>query len=298
MNGLDLNLLVALDALLEEGGVTPAARRLGVSPPVMSRTLGRIREAVDDPILVRSGHRMIPTPRALELRGDVRKVVRYGRALLQPEQGPDPAAMLRRFTLRIDEMLLAGLASPLVDGLRAEAPGVSLCFRSDELVGTSALRDGRVDLELGVIAHADPSTRVEPLLTGRLIGVVREGHPLSEVVVTKKRYAAADHVAVSRTGRAHGEIDDLLAESGLSRNVVAVLPGYTAGLFMARESDVVCPFPSMLAPWTPRLLGLHTFDLPVEPPELAVSMAWHPRHDKDAAHRWLRDRVARLVLRN
>ncbi|GAB3656280.1 LysR family transcriptional regulator [Actinocorallia lasiicapitis] len=297
MEGLDLNLLVALDVLLEEGGVTAAARRMGVSAPVMSRTLGRIREAVDDPILVRSGHRMIPTPRALELRGDVRKVVRFGQALLQPEAGPDPARMRRRFTVRVDEMLLAGTAAPLVDGLRAEAPGVSLCFRPDEPGGASALRDGRIDLELGVIAHADPAIRVERLVGGRIVGVVREGHPLSEVTVTKKRYAAADHVVVSRSGQARDTIDELLAEAGLTRNVVAVLPGYAAALFMVRESDVVCPFPALLAPWTPRLLGLHTFELPVELPEQAISMAWHPRHDKDAAHRWLRDRVARIVLR-
>lgn len=125
---LDLNLLVALDALLEEGSVTGAAARLHVSAPAMSRTLGRIRTVLRDPVLVRAGRELVPTPRAVELRPRVRALVHQAHALLVPEPVTDPARLTREFTVQAGEMLLPGLAPRLVRAVVDQAPGVTLRF--------------------------------------------------------------------------------------------------------------------------------------------------------------------------
>ncbi|MFC6982316.1 LysR family transcriptional regulator [Streptomyces cirratus] len=289
---LDLNLLVALDALLEEESVTGAAARLHVSAPAMSRTLGRIRTVLGDPVLVRAGRQLVPTPRAVELRPGVRALVHQARALLVPEPVTDPARLTREFTVQATEMVLHGLAPRLVRAVVRQAPGVTLRFMPEALEGTPALREGRLDLEIGVIGHPDPETRVEPLGRTRLLAAVRAGHPLARrKTVTARAFAAADHVGVSRQGRIRGPVDEELAGLGLRRRVVAVVPGWNAALFLCRESDLVCLTPAGAPSHHLELLGLHTFEVPLELPPVALGMAWHPRNDADPAHGWLRDQV-------
>ncbi|MEU6313227.1 LysR family transcriptional regulator [Streptomyces sp. NPDC047014] len=289
---MDLNLLVALDALLEEESVTGAAARLHVSAPAMSRTLGRIRAALGDPVLVRAGRHLVPTPRAVELRPRVRAVVAQARALLLPEPVTDPARLTREFTVQAGEAVLAGLAPRLVGAVAAQAPGVTLRFMPEALEGTPALREGRLDLEIGVIGHADPETRVEALGRTRVLAAVRAGHPLAaRTAVSARAFAAADHIGVSRQGRVRGPIDERLAALGLRRRVVAVVPGWSAALLLCRETDLVALVPADSAAYHREVLGLHTFEIPLELPEVAVGMAWHPRNDADPEHGWLRDRV-------
>ncbi|MFD9334514.1 LysR family transcriptional regulator [Streptomyces sp. NPDC060028] len=289
---LDLNLLVALDALLEEESVTGAAARLHVSAPAMSRTLGRIRRALGDPVLVRAGRQLVPTPRAVELRPGVRALVHQARALLAPEPVTDPARLSRDFTVQASEMVLAGLAPRLVRAVAGQAPGVTLRFMPEALEGTPALREGRLDLEIGVIGHPDPETRTESLGRTRLLAAVRAGHPLAgRKTVTAGAFAAADHIGLSRQGRVRGPIDDRLAELGLRRRVVAVVPGWSAALLLCRETDLVCLAPAGGAAHHLDALGLTTFEVPLELPPVVLGMAWHPRNDADPAHIWLRDQV-------
>lgn len=287
-----MNLLVALDALLEEQSVTGAAARLRTSAPAMSRTLGRIRRVLGDPVLVRAGRNLVPTPRALELRADVHAVVQQARGLLTPHAAPDPARLARQFTLQTSDMLLAALATPLTALAQEQAPGVSLRFLPESVEDTPALRDGRVDLEIGVLDHLDPETRTESLTELRLVGAVRPGHRLATARrVTPRAFAAADHISVSRKGRRRGPIDDRLAELGLERRVPVAVPSHTVGLFLAQSSDLVCLAPAVLARHCVEALGLRTFPVPLELPPLDIGMAWHPRNDADSAHRWLRERV-------
>ncbi|MEU6479801.1 LysR family transcriptional regulator [Streptomyces sp. NPDC047017] len=294
---LDLNLLVTLDALLEEESVTGAAARLRLSAPAVSRTLGRIRGVLGDPVLVRAGRGLVPTPYAVELRPRVRAVVRQARAVLAPQPVTDPARLARRFTLQANEMILTAFAARLIGTVARQAPGVVLRFLPEATQETAALRDGRLDLEIGVLAPAaEPEVLVEPLGGTRLSGVVRHGHPLLDAVGRGGRhaaraFAAADHIGVSRKGRVHGPIDERLAELGLRRRVVATLPSYTAALFLCQETDLVCLSPVGIAEHCPAALGLRTFEVPLPLPPLDIAMAWHPRNDADPGHRWLRDRV-------
>ncbi|MFF4148688.1 LysR family transcriptional regulator [Streptomyces sp. NPDC001651] len=296
MDHVDLNLIEALDALLAENSVTRAAERLHTSPPAMSRALARLRRAFGDPLLVRAGRDLVPTPRALELRGEVHAVTSRARALFAPSATADPRTAVRTFDLQVGDMLSTTFIPRLLDDLRAEAPGISLRLRPESLEDTPALREGMVDLEVGIVRQGHPEIRSETLLTETLTGVVRPDHPLARArTVTARRFAAADHVVVSRRGRAHGPIDERLAEAGLNRRVVAVVPSVATALFLTRETDVVGVAPAGLGRSMLRTLGLHTFPIPLELPPLTVGMAWHPRNDHDRTHQLLRDRTRHIM---
>jgi DNA-binding transcriptional LysR family regulator len=310
---IDLNLIEALDALLAEQSVTKAAVRLHTSAPAMSRTLGRLRRAFDDPLpmsrtlgrlrrafddplLVRAGRDLVPTPRALELRGEVHAVATRARALFAPSNTADPRSAVRMFDLQVTDMLSTTFIPSLIDDLRVQAPGISLRLRPENLEDTPALREGLVDLEIGIIRPGDPEIHSETLVTETLIGAVRPGHPLAGTsTVTPQRFAAADHVVMSRRGRAHGPIDEQLADRSLRRRVIAVVPSFATALFLARETDVVCVAPAGLGRPMLDTLGLRTFLIPLELPPLTISMAWHPRNHHDRTHQLLRERTRHIM---
>ncbi|MGX1563337.1 LysR family transcriptional regulator [Streptomyces sp. NPDC055506] len=299
---IDANLAVALHALLDEQSVTRAAERLHTSPAAMSRTLARLRRVLQDPLLVRAGQAMVPTPRAQALRDEAAAVVHRLGALLGPGSEADPAALRGTFTLQASDLVAAALAPGLLDLAREEAPGVSLRLRAEELEAGPALRDGRIDLEIGSIDHVDPETQVEELVTLRMVAAVRDGHPLTREALTPDRLAAAEHVVVSRRGRFTGPLDTALAERNLRRRVTAVLPSHLAALHLAARGDAVCLVPAALpgAPPSPlteaaAALGLGLLDIPMPLPPLIIGIAWHPRHAADGAHRWLRDAVRRTL---
>lgn len=299
---LDANLAVALDALLTERSVTRAAARLHTSPAAMSRTLARLRRVLHDPLLVRAGQAMVPTPRAEALRDEAAAVVRRLAALLTPGGEIDPGTLRRTFTVQASDLAGAALAPGLLELARREAPGVSLRVSAEAQEGGPALRDGRIDLEIGAIDHVDPETRVEDLVTLRMTAGVRAGHPLADGPLTPAGLAAAEHVVVSRRGRFTGPLDVALAGHGLSRRVGAVLPGHLTAMALAAAGDVVCLVPAALPgePPTPlgdvaHALGLRLLDIPLPLPPVRIGMAWHPRHTADGAHQWLRGAVRRVL---
>ncbi|WP_206671136.1 LysR family transcriptional regulator [Streptomyces sp. CB01881] len=299
---IDANLAIALDALLAEHSVTRAAARLHTSPAAMSRTLARLRRILQDPLLVRAGQTMVPTPRAEALREEAAAVVRSLGALLSPGANVDPAGLRSTFTLQAADLVGSALAPGLLQLAQQEAPGVSFRIRAEELEAGPALRDGRIDLEIGSIDHVDPETRVEELVSLRMMAAVRPGHPLTEGPLTPARLAAAQHVVVSRRGRFTGPLDTALAEQDLHRRVGVVLPSHLAAMTLAARSDVVCLVPAALPGAAPSplthdagALGLHLLDIPLALPPVTIGMAWHPRHTADGAHHWLRNAVRRVL---
>ncbi|MYU54183.1 MULTISPECIES: LysR substrate-binding domain-containing protein [Streptomyces] len=299
---IDANLAVALDALLAEQSVTRAAARLRTSPAAMSRTLARLRRILQDPLLVRAGQTMVPTPRAQALRDEAATVVSRLGALLTPGAGVDPATLRSTFTLQTADVVGAALAPGLLELVRREAPGVSLRFRAEALEAGPALRGGEVDLEVGAIDHVAPETQVEEWVTLRMAAAVRSGHPLTEGPLTPARLAAAEHVGVSRRGRFTGPLDTARAEQDLKRRVTVVLPSHLAAMALAARSDVVCLVPTAppgaaTSPLTDTAtaLGLHLLDIPLPLPPVTIGMAWHPRHAADGAHHWLRHAVRRTL---
>jgi DNA-binding transcriptional LysR family regulator len=286
----DLNLLIALDALLAEGNVARAARRLRLSPSATSRALARLRETTGDPLLVRAGRGLVPTPRAQALLERVGPLVEEAQAVLRPAERLDVRKLARTFTLRSSDGFVENFGPALLARIGAEAPGVRLRFVSRPDKSSAPLRDGSVDLETGVVgAGTGPELRARALFRDRLIGAVREGHPLSRGKIGADRYAAGRHILVSRRGRDRGPVDEALATLGLERRISVTVGGFSAALALARASDLIATLPERHS--AVLRAGMVSFPLPFPLPGLTVSLLWHPRMDADPAHRWLRERV-------
>src|SRR4051812_39824571 len=205
----DLNLLVTLDVLLAEGSVARAAQRLRLSPSAMSRAPARLRETTGDPLLVRAGRSLVPTPRALELRARVGQLVEQAAAELRPLENLDLAHLERTFTLRTSEGFVETFGPALIARVERDAPGVRLRFVPKPDKDSTPLRDGSVDLETGVVSGSTgPEVRAQALFRDRFVGVVRLDHPFARGEVTCQRYAAGRHVHVSRRGADYGLIDE------------------------------------------------------------------------------------------
>ncbi|HET7412077.1 MAG TPA: LysR family transcriptional regulator [Pararhizobium sp.] len=298
MQNVDLNLLISLDALLTERSVTGAARRLGLSPSAMSRTLARLRRATGDPLLVQAGRTLVPTPYAEELSGRVHALTHDVRAVLRPANSQlDLASLHRTFTIRAGEGFVELLSAPLVAAITNVAPRVRLRFVAKPDKDAQPLREGLIDLEIGVLGTSAPEVRTQLLFRDRSVGVARIGHPLLAAGdVTPERYAACSHVVASRRGEFFEPVDDALKELGLKRTIVLVVPGYPDAMRIARCSDLIALVPrsclgNALVSDHAAILGLESFELPVRTPEFNISAIWHPRLDADPAHRWLRDAI-------
>jgi DNA-binding transcriptional LysR family regulator len=283
----DLNLLITLDVLLAEGSVAGAAKRLRLSPSAMSRALARLRETTGDPLLVRAGRGLVPTPRALQLREQVSQLVQDAHAVLRPLQSLDLASVERTFTLRASEEFVENVGPALLARIAREAPGVRLRFVNKTDKDSALLREGSVDLETGVVDPAgSPEVLTQALFRDRLIGVVRSGHPLSQGDVSVQRYAEGQHVYVSRRGQDRGQIDVALEGLGLARQISTIVAGFATAIALARSTDLIASVPERYT--LHQREGLHSFALPLSLPTFTVAMLWHPRLDADLAHRWLR----------
>ena len=283
----DLNLLATLDALLAEGSVAGAARRLRLSPSAMSRALARLRETTGDPLLVRAGRGLVPTPRAVELRERVGGLVEEARAVLRPAAALDLGRLVRSFTLRTRAGFVENFGPALLARIGREAPGVRLRFVPKPDRESTPLREGSVDLEIGVVARTTgPEVRTQLLFRDRFVGVVRVGHPLARGGITPAAYAAARHVLVAPPGADRGPVDDALAAAGFEREIATIVGGFSTALALARASDLVASVPERHS--GNLRSGMFSFPLPVPVPEIAISLLWHPRLDSDPAHRWLR----------
>ncbi|WP_280361048.1 LysR family transcriptional regulator [Nocardia wallacei] len=289
---LDLNLLRVFDALLREGGVTAAAERLHLSIPATSRALGRLRRAMNDPILVRAGRGMAPTPFALRTAPRVRSLLEEASALITADREVRIAELARTFTIRINDGVAATLAPAVVEATAAVAPGVTLRFVAEGSESAEALRDGSVDLDIGVGDDTAPDIRTAALYRERLVGAVRTASPLGRHRrPTLAQLCRHPHVSVSRRGRARGPLDDALEAEGLQRTVAAVVPTFPVAAFLAASSGYVALVPQRLAEQHGHALGLRWFSIDAPLPEVEIQLSWHARLDADPAQRWLRDTI-------
>ncbi|SFQ00237.1 transcriptional regulator, LysR family [Pseudomonas borbori] len=263
----------------------------------MSRALARLRETTGDPLLVRAGRGLVPTPRAIELRDRVSQLVRDGQEMLRPAETLNLKSLVRTFTLRTSEGFVECFGPELITRIGEEAPGVRLCFLQKPDKDSQSLRDGVVDLETGVIeASTAPELRVQALFRDRYVGVVRSGHPLSEQAITPLNYAAGKHIFVSREGLDKGPIDEALLALGLERKIATIVGGFSTALGLARGSDLIASVPER---HTVNLRqGMFSFPLPVCTAQFTVSLLWHPRLSADLGHRWLRNLVVEICTKS
>ncbi|WP_433673125.1 LysR family transcriptional regulator [Nocardia sp. CA-136227] len=287
---LDLNLLRVFDALLQDASVTAAAERLHLSIPATSRALGRLRRAMGDPILVRAGRAMAPTPFALRTAPRVRSLLEEASALISADRTVDLAALKRTFAIRINDGVAATLVTAAVAATAAAAPGVVLRFVPEGDESLEALRDGTIDLDIGADTAAAPDIHTAELYREHLVGIVRAEHPLGR----RRRPTLAQlckhpHVSASRRGRARGPLDDALTAEGLRRHVAAVVPTSALAALLVSQTPYVGLVPHRLAAHYGDTLGLRWFDIPAPLPEVDIRLRWHARLDADPAQRWLRD---------
>ena len=289
---LDLNLLIALDALLDERGVGAAADRLHLSQPAMSRTLGRIRRATGDEILVRSGRSMLPTPYAEQIRGEVHQLVVRAQAIFSPTADLDLTTLDRTFTLQCNDIVAGALVPRLLATVAAAAPGVDLRVLGEADTDVDELRRGNVDVQLTDRTEHPADVRSTTVLTDTVVTVARRDVPVDPT--TMDGFAALPHVVISRRGRGRGYLDDVLAEHGLTRRVAVTVPTLALAVATVTGSALLTVAPSIMVRGQLRP-ELRTFELPMRTPDVPAVLAWHARHERDSAHRWLRATIAETL---
>ncbi len=292
---IDLNLMRVLDALLATGSVTAAAERLHLSVPATSHALARLRDALGDPLLVRAGRRMVPTPRALELREPLAQWMAQGQALLGRDRSLALGALSRCFVVRAPEGMAISFGAGLVQRLREVMPQATVRFLPESATEDSALREGTLDLDLGHFIPREPEVHTLHLMQQRPMALVRNGHPLAARKVTARRLCEHLHVDVQRRPGAFSPLDDALAAQRLVRPVVLTVPQAQVAALVAARSELVATINERMARAVAPFMSLQVLPLAfaVEPEPLV--MAWHPRHHADPAHTVLRQSLLKLL---
>jgi len=280
--------------MLQEGNVTLAARRLGLSTPAASHALGRIRERLGDPLLVRSGRSMTLTPRAEQLRPLVRSLVEQATRVLSVPGPFEPRALRRTFTIFATDHVLLVLGPPIDRIVRAEAPDVTLRFLPSVVDDWTSLRDGTADLSVCLPGFFPPEFRTRPLLEERFVCVVRKDHPRLGRRLTLDAYLALDHIVVAPLGKP-SYVDQVLAERGQSRRIRCVVPYFASALHFVALTDYVLTVSETAAQAARKIWPLGVVEPPLALPSYAVNLLWHPRLDNEPANQWLRDVFARAA---
>ncbi len=287
---LDLNLLRALDVLLDERHVTRAAARLHLTQPATSAALARLRDSLGDALLVRGERGLVLTPRAAELAPQVRALMLQVDALVTRPLPFDPAQARRRFTLATTDYVLALLA-PWLARLSAEAPGLDIALMAPDSERLAArMERGDVDLAVLNLTRVPPGLRSRATLTERFVVVGRRDHPRLRRPLTLEAFCALEHVLVSpRGGSFSAQTDEALAALGRARRVRLSVQNFTDVPPLLAASDLVCVYPARLAQ---RLADrLQIVEPPLALPGFTMAAAWHERAHSDPAHRWLRGAV-------
>jgi DNA-binding transcriptional LysR family regulator len=297
MSRLDLNLLVAFDALLTEGSVTRAAERVGITQPSMSHALARLRRLLKDELFIRGPDGVRPTPRALALAGPVRVALSAIQATLLQGQGFDPAQAERSFVLGMPDSIEIALLPRLLAHLEAAAPKIRLRVRTvDRFEVPEQLDRDRLHLAVsGLLTEGAVHHKRRRLYRIDYLCLYDPERLQLAPPLTLEDYVAVPHVLGSLRGDAHGVVDDALAPLGLRRTVAVTTPHFAAVPFLLKGAPLLSTVPQPAARIFAERFGLAASPVPVALPDVDVAMLWHASYDHDPAHQWLRGTVARLA---
>lgn len=292
----DLNLLVVLDALLEERGVSAAARRLGVSQPNVSFALSKLRAQLDDALLIRDGNRMEPTVLAQELRAPLRRILDTVRHEVLSERAFDPLQAKRRFVISMSDIGELVFLPSLMEELRRIAPGVSLDSRSlspGDL--EQAMAQGEIDLALGYF----PDIKGSNFLTRKLfehpfICIAAANNDQAHPNWTLEQFLRMGHIVVAQHGRSQELFEERLRELGLSRDVYLQSPHFMSVPLLVAQSDLISTVPEAVGAIFATMAPLRLIEPPLILPRIELKQFWHRRAHDDPGLRWLRDVVTRL----
>lgn len=296
LTSIDLNLLVAFDALIAERSVTRAADRVSLTQSGMSRALSRLREAFDDPLFVRTRREMVPTPRAEDLAGPIRETLQAFEALLNSTKGFDPATSDRSFKLASDDYASSLMVPRFAERIFGASSSLSFEVVSLFPAMFDQLDDGALDLVLlpEPPAHR-PSLRVQRLLQESFTAVVRAGHPgLRDGAMSLAAYANHPHVLISPGGKLDAPVDATLKDHGFTRRVALRMSNFQAAAQVVEHSDMIMTLPSRLVDLVEDRSDVVRVDVPLEIEGFGLYQVWHSRLDRDPGHRWLRAKVKAL----
>lgn len=294
MGSINLNLLVALDALLEERSVTRAARRAGVTQPAMSNSLSQLRSLFGDPLFSRRAHGLEPTPRALGLAEPIRQGLRLlGTALTPPSFDPETAR--RSFVVEASDYVEFVLMPPLLQTLSREAPGVNVEVRPwGKHEVPSSLARGEADLMIGYYDELPPQHRHRLLFDEEYVCIVRKGHPRVGKKLTLERYLELEHVLVSQRADTPGSVDRALAAKGKRRRVVARVSHFLMVPMLVARTDLVAALSRRVVTPLAGPLNLRLLPPPLALPRGKIGQVWHDQLEADPAQRWFRELVQRV----
>lgn len=293
VSALNLNALVALNALLSERNVTRAAKRVGITQPAMSQALARMRELFDDPLLVRKGRAMVLTPRAEAMLGPLSEALLSVERAVQLGMGFDPATAKRIFRVGMTDLNAALMLPSLLRQVAKRAPGIRV---QAEPLSVSHLAErlsaGELDLLLAVYLKSAQGLHHEPVLTEDYVCLMRRGHPLAR----RKRVHITDfvnhgHVAYTPVGFVPRPMAEAVPGFASLEGIRAAVPYLLALPEVVRSTDLVATVPQSLLRAPVDMTGVVTREPPEEFPPVVSSLWWHPRFDTDPAHKWLREQV-------
>lgn len=298
VSGIDLNLLKALDALLETESVTKAAELSNLSQPAMSRALNRLQHVVRDPLLIRSGRGMVLTPRGEALRTPVRDALAQVSIVFKP-QVFDPSKAQDRFRIMAPDYVAQMIMPNVLGQVFKLAPGIQIEMENLSATGINELCEGEISLGFGVVDDGPALYNVaaQALFDDRQVCLMRKGHPLLDKGITLENYAASSHALLSITGRGGGRIDDVLKERGLTRRIALRLTQFMTISAVIAPTDLIITVPEILARQV-MTDALQITPLPKElqTPSFTVSQIWHKRYTQDPAHQWLRRLIKSACL--
>jgi DNA-binding transcriptional LysR family regulator len=293
---IDVNLLVVLDAVLTERSVVGAARRLHVTPPAVSNALARLRAVLGDPLVIRSGRGIVPTPRAAELGPTLARTLREIDAAIRGDVF-DPAATTRTFTLAIADSGQMVRLPQLAAALARQMPRAHLrVVGIDTLLSSGGLGGTEVDVAIAALPEATPGVHMTTLYEERTVLVARRNHPRAGARVGKTQLAALRHIEVEvAPGRGYRALPATYARLGIAREVALVVPSFTAAAAVVAATDFVATLPTSLLKVLGERLGIRAVAVPVPPLTIAIKLAWHDRTDHDPALRAFRELISRGV---
>ncbi len=287
----DLNLLRVLDALLRERNVSRAAERLSLSQPAVSNALNRLRELLDDPLLVRVGRAMQPTPRALSLEAPIRDALQQIEHTLNAGDFFDPATSRQRFVIAVTDYVELICMPALMAHLTRVAPGVQLAIRHlTPSLPAEALDNGELDLVLGRFVEVPTRFHTRRWASETLQVAIRKGHPLVGETLNLDGFLRLRHLWV-HGGQTRGMVDQWLEEQGLSRDVVYTTPNYLQAAHIVASSDLAAVLPTQLARYFAELLPLQLLDLPFDLGNFRLDIVSVAQRERDAALQWLIEQI-------
>jgi LysR family transcriptional regulator, mexEF-oprN operon transcriptional activator len=296
LSRLDLNLLVAFDALLTDRSVTRAAARIGLGQSAMSHNLARLRTLFGDELLTRGAEGMRPTPRALALADPVRVTLAQIQAAVLQREAFDPSTADRSFRIGLADSIEVAVIPGLIARLQRAAPSVSMRLRPiNRLTVLEDLDTGRLDLGIGVFDQGQLHHKRRALYTDSFLCLFSPAKVNVVPPLSLEAYLSVPHVLASLTDDGHGAVDDALAKLKLKRSIALTTPGFLAVPFVVRRAPLITTMPSKLARYFAEAFGLATSPPPIELPSFTISLLWHASYDHDPGHVWLRQTVAGLA---